>query len=230
MTQERMPGLRGVIFDFDGTLVNSTIDFVSMRKAVLAVIEPYDVPDGIIDQNASLARNMIAAWQHLSTVLDEEDLLEFERRIEHASCEIEMSSVEKTTEVPGATKALLALRAKGYRTSILTRGSRRYVEAALTVSGIPFERDLMVCHDDYSLVEAKPNPIALRRAANLIGLEPRDCVYVGDHWMDQDCADSAGMLFIGVLSGHNDRERWQGRNLKMMLDDITKLVDVVDDL
>jgi HAD superfamily hydrolase (TIGR01549 family) len=228
MTPEKNPGLRGVIFDFDGTLVNSTIDFVSMKSAVLAVIEMYGLPKGVIDPNAPSADIIIAAWKYMSTVLDKKGLIEFERKIERASSDVEILNVERTTEVPGTTKAIRVLREKGYRTGILTRGSRRYVEAALILSGIPFEQELVVCRDDYSLIEAKPNPIALKRAANRIGLAIEECVYVGDHWMDQDCANSAGMPFIGVLSGHNDRERWKGRNLKMMVDDVAKIVDVID--
>jgi phosphoglycolate phosphatase-like HAD superfamily hydrolase len=46
--------------------------------------------------------------------------------------------------------------------------------------------------------------------------------------MDHDCAVSAGMAFIGVLSGHNDRERWKGRDIELIINDITELPSLLD--
>jgi HAD superfamily hydrolase (TIGR01549 family) len=211
-------------------LVKSTIDFAAMREAVLDVIDLYGLPSRIIDPKASSSISINAAWKHLSTILDEDGLLDFEIRIENASSEVEMWYVGETTEVPGTTTALLDLRSKGYRTGILTRGSREYVEAALNVSKIPFASEHIVCRDDHRLLEAKPNPIALFRAARLLGLEPDDCIYVGDHWMDHDCAISAGMPFIGVLSGHNDRERWNGNEQTMIVNNISELANMIGEI
>lgn len=214
---------RGLIFDFDGTLVRSSIDFPAMREAILDVIDMYGLPDGIIDRKAPSSNNIIDAWNHLSTILDDDGMLDFEARIENASRKVEMLHVEETAEVPGTSTTLFELRSKGYRTGILTRGCRTYVEAALRASKIPFAPETIVCRDDHRLIDAKPNPIALKRAAGLIGLGVDECIYIGDHWMDHDCAVSARMPFIGVLSGHNDRERWKGKEMVFMIDDITEL-------
>jgi phosphoglycolate phosphatase-like HAD superfamily hydrolase len=110
----------------------------------------------------------------------------------------------------------------------LTRGCRTYVEAALRASKIPFAPETIVCRDDHRLIDAKPNPIALKRAAERIGLGVDESIYIGDHWMDHDCAVSARMPFIGVLSGHNDRERWKGRDIERIIDDITELPSLLN--
>jgi phosphoglycolate phosphatase len=199
-----------------------------MREAILDVIDLYGLPDGIVSSKESAANNIISAWNHLSGILDDGGLLDFETRIEIASSEVEMRHVDETKEVPGTSRALQKLRSRGYRTGILTRGCRRYVEAALRASDISFDREYIVSRDDHRLIEAKPNPIALRRAADLIGLRTDECIYIGDHWMDHDCAVSAGMPFIGVLSGHNDRERWKGREIETIVDNIAEIAACLD--
>lgn len=228
MRTDVRPVPRGLIFDFDGTLVKSSIDFPAMREAILDVIDLYGLPEGIIDRSAPSSSNIIEAWNHLSSVLNDDGVIDFEARIEKASRKVEMLHVEETSEVPGTSMTLLNLRSRGYRTGILTRGCRIYVEAALRASKVPFAPESIVCRDDHRLIDAKPNPIALKRAAERIGLGIDECIYIGDHGMDHDCAVSAGMSFIGVLSGHNDRERWKGREIERIIDDITDLPSLLD--
>lgn len=228
MRTDGRPRTRGLIFDFDGTLVRSSIDFPAMREAILDVIDLYGLPGGIIDRKAPSSSNIIEAWNHLSNILDDDGMIDFEARIESASSKVEMLRVGETIEVPGTSRTLSYLRARGYRTGILTRGCRTYVEAALRASKVSFAPDSIVCRDDHRLIDAKPNPIALMRAADLIGLNVGECIYIGDHWMDHDCAVSAGMQFIGVLSGHNDRERWKGREIELIIKDITELPSLLE--
>lgn len=222
------PKIKGVIFDFDGTLVRSTIDFESMRRAVLDVICSYDIPKGMIGPDMSSTTSIVVAWKYLSSVLEDDELLRFEKKVEKASIDVELRDVEKTCEVPGTSKALIGLRENGYLTSILTRGSRDYVERALKISNIPFDPIDMVCRDDHRIMEAKPNPISLTRAADLIGLKVSDCVYVGDHAIDYECARAASVPFIGVLSGHNDRDRWSGMDVPYIVENVSEVALVLE--
>jgi hypothetical protein len=84
-----------------------------MREAILDVIDLYGLPDGIIDREAPSSSNIIDAWNHLSAILDDDGMLDFEARIENASRKVEMLHVEETAEVPGTSITLLDLRSKG---------------------------------------------------------------------------------------------------------------------
>jgi len=204
---------RGVIFDLDGTLIRSTIDF--MRG--------HDLPPELLDPKGSMSYNVLIALGHLERRLDQEGLNGLLRRIEEASTEVEMMGVERTQVFPGVPEMLASLKGEGYSLGLLTRGSRRYAERALQVAGLDDVFPVIACRDDHDLREAKPNPVALVRVAGRMGLEPKECVFVGDHHIDQDCADAAGAFFVGVLSGSNDLERWSAKRPSLLLRSVAEL-------
>ncbi|QLH74149.1 MAG: HAD family hydrolase [Methanomassiliicoccales archaeon] len=215
--------VKGIVFDFDGTLVESTIDYAAMRDSILRVISDYGVPQSLVSRNKSSADNIIVALNYLSKLLSHDELIEFEHDIDRESIKIELSEVEKTRPVKGACEAIDMLRDRGIRTGILTRGSREYVEKGLNIAGFKFDKRSIVCRNDHRLNEAKPNPLSMIRAANAIKTPIDKCAYVGDHIMDLRCAKGAGVIFIGVLSGYNDLERWKGSMVDALLNSVAEL-------
>ena len=63
---------------------------------------------------------------------------------------------------------------------------------------------VLVTPDDVSI--AKPNPEGLIKAANILGLLPDQCIYVGDHLKDLEAGSNAGMQSIGCLFGYSMTE------------------------
>ena len=63
---------------------------------------------------------------------------------------------------------------------------------------------MLVTPDDVSI--AKPNPEGLIKAANILGLLPDQCIYVGDHLKDLEAGSNAGMQSIGCLFGYSMAE------------------------
>jgi len=214
---------RGIIFDLDGTLIRSSIDFMLMRERVMAVLKGQDLPPELLDPKGSMSYNVLIALGHLERRLDQQGLKDLLHNIEEASTEVEMMGVERTQAFPGVKEMLASLREDGYLLGLLTRGSRRYAERALEVAGLTGVFPVVVCRDDNDLREAKPNPVALVRTAGLMGLAPKECVFVGDHHIDQDCADGAGAFFVGVLSGSNDLERWSSKRPSLLLHSVADL-------
>jgi phosphoglycolate phosphatase len=86
----------------------------------------------------------------------------------------------------------------------------------------------MVCRDDHAEEEAKPAPISLRRAAAGIGFQAQDCLMVGDHMMDLECARAAGSGFIGVLSGSGDEHLWRREGVSMIVSDVGEIPKLLD--
>jgi phosphoglycolate phosphatase len=69
----------------------------------------------------------------------------------------------------------------------------------------------VVCGD--TVTQRKPHPAPLLHAAGLLGLEPRECVYVGDAERDVQAGRAAGMhtliALFGYLGAHDRPELWQ---------------------
>jgi phosphoglycolate phosphatase-like HAD superfamily hydrolase len=107
--------------------------------------------------------------------------------------------------------------------AVLTRGSRKYTEAALSAAGLAGYFPKRVCRDDHPDEEAKPNPIAMARAAGMMELAKDRCILVGDHPTDMECARSAGSSFVGVLSGATDRSGWNELGEVIIIPDVSTL-------
>jgi len=221
------PKRLGIVFDLDGTLIESTIDFVLMRDRVFRYL--MDIGLGYaLERTDTIAKNMERVRSGVrSTGLDLDDI---EMKVEAICAEVEMMSVHQSKEVAGAGDALRALRAMGYPMALLTRGSRHYAKEALNASNLNGMLDVMICRDDHEVSEAKPHPEAMRRAAAALNLRPERCVMIGDHLMDLECALSAGSRFVAVLSGHNGRKGWEDLGVENIITSIAQLPRFLEEM
>jgi HAD superfamily hydrolase (TIGR01549 family) len=212
--------VKAIVFDLDNTLVQSHIDYVSLKLTVLKALAEAGVPDRFIDPKDPVVENYIRGKTFLQGHSSESTLIEFDRRLDLALMEIEMERADQVREIEGAHSLVSSLRAKGFEVGILTRGSRSYAMAILARTGFDGQIAHVVCRDDYPLEEAKPNPLAMDRIAEKLGCRSEECVFIGDHPMDLECAKASGAGFIGVLTGSTDREKWRLAGCETVLDSI----------
>jgi phosphoglycolate phosphatase len=212
--------IEGIVFDLDGTLIHSTIDFVQMRCQTFERMRRAGIPEALFQETKSIAANLLASTQYLNERGHFEASRSMRDDVGKIMSYIEMLHVLQTQEVKGTGEAIVLLIEKGYSVAVLTRGSRRYTEAALSAAGLAEQFPKRVCRDDHPEEEAKPNPIALARAAEMMDLDEEMCILVGDHQMDLECARSAGSGFVGVLSGATDSATWT------RLGEVTTIPDV----
>lgn len=215
--------VRGVVFDLDGTLVNTTVDFGLMKRRVVASLIDQGIPSSVLDGGRTTADNLDRAIAYLTAQGMAARIDEVCRAISEAMNQTELERVSETTAVAGARGCLAELGTAGLRIGLLTRGSRRYALSALDHAGLGFRFDATVCRDDFPEDEAKPNGKAMIRIAGMLGLRPADCVLVGDHAMDLSCARSASAGFIGVLSGTFGSEDWSRHGCDVVIDSVGKL-------
>lgn len=96
---------------------------------------------------------------------------------------------------PGAKELLLALREAGVKTALVTMSFRRL--ALEVTDAIGFEAfDVVVAGDDVS--SGKPHPEPYLKAAELLGVAPRDCVAIEDSLNGLASAEAAGTMALGV--------------------------------
>lgn len=220
--QPRLPRPEAVIFDLDGTLV----DTVETRiRAWLATFAEFGIPATraqvaplIGSDGRRLAREVAgAAGMTLTEGRDEE--------IDRRSGEIYESLNRDPRPLPGARRLFTALDAAGVPWAIATSSRREQVGASVAALGL--DRDPAIV-DGSHVENAKPAPDLLLLAASELGVEPARTWYVGDSTWDMASADAAGMVALGVTAGSvvSARELREA-GARWVTEDLSKLAEAV---
>jgi phosphoglycolate phosphatase-like HAD superfamily hydrolase len=94
---------------------------------------------------------------------------------------------------------------------------------ALRAAGLEGLFHIIVCRDDHPLPEAKPNPLALRRVFEQLGIDRRQCIFIGDHESDLLCARGAETPFAAVLTGTHGHAVWGRLRPEVILGSVADL-------
>jgi HAD superfamily hydrolase (TIGR01509 family) len=186
---------RALIFDLDGTLVDTVYAHVFAWQRALAE-EGMPIDGWRIHRRIGMSGGLFikALDRELGRSLSHE---EAERlRENHAKAYLPLW--DQIRPLPGARELLTALTAMGVPWAIATSGSVRTASGPLALLDIP--ADIPVVTRD-QVAYAKPNPDLFLAAAQRLGVPPGDCFVVGDSIWDLLAAQRAGSLGIGLLSG-----------------------------
>ena len=214
--------IKGIIFDLDGTLILSSIDFPGMKRRMIAILEDHGTPPGIL----SPKETTVVTMEKAERIWDEHGTPETERRwireaIEEVMNETELEAIPSLKAVPGAAEAVRELKDMGYRLAVLTRGHNTYAVEALRKTGMLRYFDLVLGRGETP--RPKPYAEALEHTAELLGLSLDEVVFVGDHPIDSTCARNAGVRFIAVLSGPIKEKAWAEYGQKTILKSVRDL-------
>jgi len=207
-----------VLFDFDGTLVETGLDFARMRRQVLALAARYgvDPPGGmyILEAIAQTQRQLMGGCpQAVET---------FVQAAERILTDIELEGVARARPLPGVEETLRELRDQGARIGIVTRNCRPAVERIL--ARFPLPHDVLLTRNDVERV--KPDPAHLLEAACRLGSRPGWTLMVGDHPMDILAGRKAGMHTIAVTTTRR-RSDFADVSPDLMLEGVSEILDHV---
>lgn len=216
--------IRGVIFDLDGTLIRSTIDFPEMKRRMIAIIEGGEIPRGRLSPTDTTVVTMEKAegiWEEKG--IPEAERIRIRAEIDEAMNRTELEAVSTVVEVEGAREAVRRLNKGGYRLAVLTRAHRAYAMEALRKTGMLGFFDVILGRNETP--KPKPYAEALKHTTGLMGLSLDEIVFVGDHPIDATCAKNASVRFIGVLTGWAKEDVWRDHGEKTVLDSVRDLPD-----
>ena len=190
------PALRAALFDLDGTLVQTHIDFPAMTRAMQALAREAGVPESVTEGKDILSLVEAAAEDLTGRSGDGAGL----RRVAFAQLEaMEVEGCARPILLPGTLELLTELTGRGVRVGVVTRNCRRVSVGLLARFALPHH--LLLTRDD--VAKTKPNPEHLWEALRLLSEAPESSVMVGDHWMDVQAGQRAGCLgTLGVLGRH----------------------------
>ena len=185
------------LFDLDGTLIETHIDFPAMTAAMQRLARANMVPESVTDGKDILGLVDAAAGDLSERGGDGAAL----RRTAFTELEaMEVAGCSRPVLLPGTRELLLELTRRGVKVGIVTRNCRTVAVGLLARFALPHH--LLLSRDDVQ--KTKPNPEHLWDALRLLGEPASHAVMVGDHWMDIEAGIRAGCAAtLGVL-GRND--------------------------
>jgi HAD superfamily hydrolase (TIGR01549 family) len=188
--------MRAILFDWDGTLVDSLGAFQHANAAVMAAF-------GLPWDEAIYRRNYAPDWRQMYLRLGvPPDRLDEANELWHTT----FARADDVVAFGGVPEALARLDRAGCGLGIVTAGDRVIVEPQLRRTGLDGLLPVRVYGDD--LPVHKPDPAPLRHALELLGLDahPDEVAYVGDAPTDMRMARAVGVRAVGIASVVGDPE------------------------
>ena len=202
-------GLRGVLFDWDGTLVNS---YEADSSAYLAMFREMGISWGLAELAQHYSPNWYDVYRAANLPKEKWDAADRAWRAHYRKHSPEL--------IPGAREVLESL-CKEHRLGLVTSGDRDRVTRQLRDFRLTRVFAARVCSGDTR--EKKPHPAPLRKALRHLNLKASACVYIGDSAEDLQMARSAGVLAIAVLGPFPIEKKLRAANPDYLLESIREL-------
>jgi len=210
------PTLAAVLFDWDGTLIDS---YHADSQAYLALFRELGVPWGLPELEHHYSPNWYAVYR--AARIPKARWLDADRiwRAHYAKHRPKLMS--------GARRVVGQL-ARGHKLGLVTSGDRKRVLRQLREFGLLRALPTRVCGGD--LEEKKPHPAPLQMALRQMRIVPAECVYVGDTPEDVEMARAAGVRAIAVLGPFPTEKRLRAVRPEFLLHDLSKLPGLLREL
>lgn len=205
-----------VIFDLDGTLVNSITD---ITNSLNYAIKPCGLAPKTSEEVSALVGEGIT--KVIERVLGDErrqyrdDVVK--RFLEFYSEHI----VDNTFPYPGVRETLERL--NGFKKAVISNKREALSIKVLEALDLIMFFDLVIGSD--STTEKKPSPIPVLHVISTMGLTPEDSIMVGDSDLDIAAGKSAGIKTVGVTYGYREREFL--KDADYIIDDIKELTNLI---
>jgi HAD superfamily hydrolase (TIGR01509 family) len=187
--------MRALIFDLDGTLVDTVYAHVfAWQRALAEAAMPID--GWRIHRRMGMSGGLFtrAVARELGRPLAPEEAEGIQAR--HGELFAEL--LPERRPLPGAVELLADLREAGVAHGIATSGRRPEIDASLDALGVG---SATVVVERGDVLRAKPEPDLFLACSDRLGVPPGECYVVGDAVWDLLAARRARMLSVGLLSG-----------------------------
>lgn len=193
-----MKQLDAVLFDLDGTLLDTAPDFFVV---VNQLCEQHQYPTLSYESIRNTVSHGARALITLATQLEPQQAGFEEHRQELLNRYAKHLAV-KTCLFDGLEPLLNWLETKQIHWGIVTNKPRLYSEAILAQLKLEQRCATLVCPDDVK--QTKPDPESLLLACQQINATANNCIYIGDHRRDIEAGQRAGMKTISAGYGYID--------------------------
>jgi pyrophosphatase PpaX len=210
--------IRTVLFDLDGTLIDSLRLILDSYHHTLAQHGfPARTDTEWLKGVGTPLRVQLADWQDDPGTLEAMIATYREYNLEHHD--------RMVTVYPGVLDSVREIKARGLQTGLVTSKNRHGALRGLSLVGLEALMDMLVCADE--VTNPKPHPEPVLKAVSLLGADPATTVYVGDSVHDMSSGRAAGVLTAAALWGPFSRDQLESTKPDYWLETPADLVRLV---
>lgn len=205
-----------IVFDWDGTLFDSTaliVQCIQAAAADLGVAVPSDRDAAYV-----IGMGLQEALQHAVPDFPRERYTELANRYRHHY----FARQHELTLFPGTLDMLHALKARGHRLGVATGKSRRGLDEVLRIAQL---RELFDATRTADETASKPHPRMLLELMDELAVAPAGTLMVGDTTHDLQLAANAGVAAVAVSFGAHEREAFEAHAPRLVAHSTRELHD-----
>lgn len=212
-----LSGIRLIIYDLDGTLIDSTEAIVNAFNTVLAA-------EGVTPPLPGVIESLIGEPmpEILRKLLPPEKQGEVQRFWDAYIPVYARISPEKTRVLPGVTETLRTFKARNLLQSIATQKKCSVATRVLGELGLLGDIDLVCGIDD--VVHPKPAPDIIELTLKRLGVKPSEAVMVDDTTIGLSAGKNACVHIVGVTTGTHSREKLMTLKPDYVIDRLDELL------
>jgi len=214
-------GIRLIIYDLDGTLIDSTMAIVETFNRVVEEQGEPACPNIEIEEMIGLPltemfRRVLPPPKHVRVQACWNRFIQIYADV----------GLRKTRILPGVMETLSFFKNADYMQSIATTKRSDVASSLLSKLGLLHYFDLVLGITDVD--SPKPAPDIINLTLNRLGVELREAVFIEDTTIGLEAGVRAGVHTVGVTTGTHDRERLSILHPDYIIDGLTELMQLID--
>lgn len=216
-----------VVFDLDGTLVDSKINYEKMGEQIKQLLHNKGMTTHIEDRRKAYMIIRGGAETLLEYGLPHEKLSETLVELDQVMNKIELEALPTMQLKPYAVETVETLKTKGFKLAIATRSHREYADRTLEKYQMTHLFQAVRGRDDSK--HPKPDPRHLLETIQLINATPEETLYIGDTTTDLTTAQAANVPFIGYWRDDAWAKRLMDGGCDRIIKDLREIIEIVLD-
>lgn len=213
-----------VLFDLDGTLLDTAPDFHWVINQLLA---EHSLPAQPYSELRKHVSNGANAMLKAAFKLNDDDCKLPSLNQQMLNLYDQHLAIDSQF-FPGIESLLKTLENEHIPWGVVTNKPERFTAPILSALQLNIRSASTICPDHVN--KTKPDPEALLLACRQIQVTPQNCIYIGDHIRDIDAGNRADMFTIGALYGYinesENSESWHANAYVEHADQILSVIDV----
>ncbi len=215
-----MKAYEAIVFDLDGTLLNTLDD---LCDSVNFALEKKGYPKRSLDEVRSFVGNGVEKLM-MRSVPDNTSNEDALSALEIFKKHYKDNSKNKTRPYDGIMELLKELKDKGFKMAIV---SNKFNDAVKELNIEFFSGYIEFAYGECETIRKKPNPDAVFKALEDLGVSQSQAVYVGDSDVDIMTAQNSGLDCISVSWGFRTRQELEMSGAVSIIDEPMDLIDII---